>query len=358
MRLTRLEIRDVRCVGHALLQPSARLNLICGPNGSGKTTLLEAIHLLGTARSFRTHLAGDVVKIGQPTLRVVARISRPDGRVSTVGIERSRSSTTIRLDGRTVRSASDLAASLPLVLITPDSHALIGGGPRERRRLMDWTLFHVKPNYLADWQRYYRGLKQRNALLRRRTTRQACRDWEGELAVAAERLHEARAKAADALSGHLETYSSVLLDARVTLRYEPGWEIRQTLEAALDDKWEGDCALGSTRVGPHRAEIVFTVDGQPAARILSRGQAKLLVVALALAQARVLRDATGDNPVFLVDDLPAELDPVSRGKFLGMLDATGAQVFVTSTEPGLISLNGLESQVFHVKQGEVIAAAA
>ena len=171
MRLGQIEVRNLRVLSALDCAPGEGLNVFVGANGSGKTSILEAIHLLGSGRSFRTHRLVELISRGQSWLRVRADIRGESGAVESVGVEKGSDGLRIRVGGEAIRSASELARRLPLVVITPDSQRLLTDGAGLRRQLMDWALFHVEPTYLAVLQRYRRALRQRNAPRRRNSAR-------------------------------------------------------------------------------------------------------------------------------------------------------------------------------------------
>ena len=152
------------------LNPSPRINILHGDNGSGKTSLLEAIHLLGMARSFRSTRLNPVISHEQGSCTVFGQVELGEEQSSALGISRDRSGEIrIRINGQSVRSAAELAETLPLQLINPDSFRLLEGAPKLRRQFLDWGVFHVEPRFLQAWQRLQQALRQRNSWLRHGT---------------------------------------------------------------------------------------------------------------------------------------------------------------------------------------------
>lgn len=332
--LARLEIADFRNLAALRLDCGPGLNLIGGDNAAGKTSLLEAIYLLGRARSFRTARPAELIRRGAAHLRLVARLER-GGRSETLGLQRDGAQFTARLGGAPVGSLAELARALPVLLLTPDSHRLLDDGPRPRRRFLDWGVFQRDAGFLAHWRRYQLALRQRNAALRQPAMLKSLPGWEAELAAAAAPLDVARAAFIAALAAAAQPELAALLDAPqvLALDYRRGWPTGAGLAGVLAEAREADRRAGHTRCGAHRADFAVKLGGRPPGEALSRGQHKLLVAALVLAQAALYREATGEPCVLLVDDLPAELDAAHRARFLARLAATGAQVFVTAIEP-------------------------
>ncbi|MBI3773279.1 MAG: DNA replication/repair protein RecF [Gammaproteobacteria bacterium] len=350
MSLTYLEITDLRNLPKVVMEPSPRFNIIIGANGSGKTSLLEAIYLLGRGRSFRTAYGRRAVREGQTALTVFGRTSAPA--VTTVGIQIKNGALRAKIGGEWLKKVSELASVLPLLFISPDADKLIKGSPRQRRRFLDWGLFHVEPSFLGVWQRYNRALLQHNAEIQQSSSGRGS-PWAAQLAEAGIQLHQLRQQYALAIQAQFDQYLTLLSPiSGVDCQYQAGWPAEMTLAEALDKGRERDRRMGFTQNGPHRAELALRVNGRPAEQFLSGGQQKLVACALLLAQAAIYRAHSGDACLLLVDDLPAELDPRHRRTLLELLYQLGGQVFITATDSTQLPLEGLDlMQMFHVEHG-------
>jgi len=349
MYLHNLEIQQLRNIEHERLHFDPALNLLVGPNASGKTSLLEAVSLLTLGRSFRTPRIDELQTHHRSHLLVVG-LFQQNGNTTRIGLRREGRKTQVKKDGQNISRTTDMLGQVSLHVMTPESHEILDKGPKLRRRYLDWGVFHVKPAYLTCWQRYHRGLRQRNNSLRHREPRSQIQAWDRPLIQEAEQLHQYRADYIHDLTPALTQYGQTLLDTELKFEYRAGWDIEQgSLGEQLLASLQQDLERGYTRLGPHRADLSIRHANEPVLNVFSRGQQKLLVCVMTLAQA--LRD---DKPgLILVDDLPAELDPIRRGRLMTALQETGAQVFVTATEPGLISTEGWAShKVFHVEHGK------
>ena len=353
MSLVHLEIARVRNLDTISLDPAERINLIHGENASGKTSLLEAIHLLSLGRSFRSNSIQSVIQRGQETLTVFGRVQGPGG-LTSVGIEKGRQLTRIRINQQTVQKSSALAAVMPVQVINPDIHRLFEQGPRYRRQFLDWGLFHVEPAFLSVWQAYHKVLRQRNAALRARSAPREVRYWDSQLLEQGQRLSELRRQYLADLQPWLEQYVGKLLDIIPTVSYQSGWAREVDFAAAIERGFERDRQQGFTHSGPHRADLVIRHEARPVQEHFSRGQQKLLACAMRLAQVAQYRASQAKVPVLLVDDLPAELDPERRARLMTLLMQSGAQLFITATEPELISLPDEDNtKMFHVEHGSI-----
>lgn len=375
MAIQRLEVTGLRNLRHVRLEGFGRVNIISGPNGSGKTSLLEAVYLLGMGRSFRGSRIGPLINHDMESLVVHGDILGVGGQHHSLGLLRSKAGEQqARIDRKPVASLVEMARELPLQVLDSDSFALIDGGPKVRRQFMDWGVFHVKPSFLDLWRRAQRALKQRNSLLRGAglgRSSQAARArisgddgldaWERELAHSAEQLDILRQEYLEILRPHLSQMLGAFPDLPgISLEYRRGWRADQSLSELLLAGREKDLDIGYTQAGPHRATLEIKADGLSAVDVLSRGQQKLVVASLRLAQGACLAEATGRQGVFLVDDLPAELDSEHRRTLSGLLAGLGAQVFITSVDADIVRgpmsmepwFQQDEVKWFHVERGE------
>lgn len=366
--LMRIQISDLRNLNSISISPSLNINLFYGENGSGKTSFLEGLSLLGHGRSFRSHKSRSLISHDQSTLTAFAEVEGL-GLRSTVGLQKSRNGNTqIRVNGEAATSAAALAQLLPLQILNADSFQLIEGSPLQRRRFLDWMVFHVKPNFMEPWRRLQRVIKQRNSLLRRdKITRLDLRPWDKEFAELSEFIHTLRQSVFEEFS---ERASELINDfaegfGSVEIAYLPGWNTEQAWEQLLAESFDKDVRYGYTHIGPHRADLKFTTEGKPAADVLSRGQEKSLIASLHIAQAKLYQEKTNNPCVFLVDDLLAELDEKNTTRLATWLNRLQGQVFVTgvSKEPLLAAWHVDEDattlkvasdiKVFHVEQGKI-----
>jgi DNA replication and repair protein RecF len=335
-------------------------NVVYGINGSGKTSLLEAAHILGTARSFRSGGAKSLITHGQESYVVHGeRLASGGGRVS-MGVQREKSGgITLRLAGEPSRSVSSLADELPLLLINADSFDLLVGEPANRRRFMDWGVFHVEHNLRDHRRRFQRALTQRNHLLRRgKLEASELEVWTRDLAVHAELVSAGRERFLAALGAVFEPLMRELAPeiGPVNLSYRRGWDASSSYADSLQRSLASDQEQGFTQSGPQRADIRVTVGGYSAAETLSRGQQKLLVCALKLAQGQILAGEQG-GVLYLIDDLPSELDAERCERVCRALAAMRVQTLITCVSASAIPAEWLGSDaevaMFHVKQGFV-----
>ncbi|MFD2191357.1 DNA replication/repair protein RecF [Pistricoccus aurantiacus] len=363
MPLDRLVMQGLRNLAALDIRPSPGINLILGANGSGKTSLLEGIHILGLGRSFRTHRLKHAIAYEADSLTLHGRVA--GNPPIPLGVRRDRQAQELEMSlaGERIARTASLAEVLPLQLINPDTFRLLEGTPKARREFLDWGVFHVKHGFFDVWKRVRQALKHRNALLRHdRMDLRSLDIWDREFTHWSERLDRLREDYFEAfIPVFEETLSELLDEPGLELRYSRGWDKERSLAEILQQGRAGDRQMGFTQQGPQRADLRIRLHRRPAVEILSRGQQKLVVSALKLAQGRLLERTTGRTCLYLIDDLPAELDNQHRKRFCRWLERMNCQVFVTSVEPqALGGIWQLETPVmmFHVKQGRIEAGSA
>lgn len=353
MSLCEITIRNFRILESVSLALSPTLNLITGRNASGKTSFLESLHFLSRARSFRPVRTDNLIRHGCESLLVAGRIEGFAGRSIPLGIERNRKETRARLDGQTVSGIAQLTQALPLLALHPESHELVSGGPAERRAYLDWGVFHQETTFLEAWQRYQRALMQRNKSIKTGQREAAIKAWDSQLVEQAERIDRARESYFSDVLKQINDYQTTLLPGReLEIEYRRGWPSDEAMSDVLNRSLNRDREQGFTRYGPHRAELAIRFEGMPADKTASRGQQKLIVALLKIAQAAQYSKALGRTCVFLIDDLPSELDEIHRGVCLEALAELSNQVFVSAIREDDLDLGAWNNiKMFHVEHG-------
>ncbi len=360
MALTSLHLHDFRNIKQAQLDFHPGWNLIYVANGSGKTSLLEAIYLLAHGRSFRTGKPYKVIRHEQAQYTLFARVDWSMQQIA-LGMQRDRQGDwQVRLNGEAVQRLADCASLLPVQLLQPESFRLFFGGPKERRQFFDLGLFHVEPSFYDTWLRFHKVLKQRNALLKsRQAYGSQYQYWDQQYVELAVQLQQLRQQ-------YLQTLSSVLLTltadvpslAGLQLELAPGWQVRSG-EAAelwqqLQDSFSSDLKAGYSQLGPQKADLRLKVDGEYVDDLLSRGQLKVLLFALKVAQSNVIAQRGHKQPLLLIDDLASELDDQSKRQIFKFLAQLQSQVFITAIEPDQILPHlTQDAALFHVEHGQI-----
>lgn len=355
MRLEQLRMHGLRCITEVGITLDPAINLFVGANGAGKTSVLEAAFLLSHARSFRSGAKEALLQRGSTQLSVFAEIRHADDRACRVGLGRGGVRWEAKVDGASV-AIGQLVRECAVVCFEPGSHALIAGAAEERRRFLDWGVFHVERDFLSSWRRYQRALKQRNSLLRSALapTDELFAPWEVELAQSGQHIDNQRRAYLDLLQPKLQASIAGLLPelGAVDLRYRRGWPEGQDLAQQLRAQRGRDLARGHTTFGVHRADWSIAFEQAPLREHLSRGQEKLTALACMLAQAELYAEHLGEWPIVCLDDLASELDQSHQTAVVTQLIAANAQVLLTGTEVPQ-ALVTVPSRVFHVEQGQL-----
>jgi len=350
MGLVDLRIKNLRILEEVEMVPTAGINLIVGGNGSGKTSVLEAIYLLGRGRSFRGQRIQQVIRTGNDCLEVMGRSD--DSNRLVAGIRRCTKESALRINGEPVKKISELARTFPLHLVTPRTHELLERGPEIRRRFLDWGLFHVEPGFHELFRRYQRTLRQRNEALKKQP--KTARIWDSQLADWGEKIDDLRLAYLLELSNQLGAIRQDIGPAgHISVTLRKGWPKGLSLSEALEKHAKHDIQQGFTLSGPHRTDVVVTMEGEPVINRLSRGQQKLLVLGLIVAQSTLFSKGNDSRGMLLVDDLAAELDEEARTAVMMLLGNLETQVFVTALPGSKLPIVSADCTVFHVEQGNI-----
>lgn len=339
-RLESLAIRDFRNLERVDVELPVPGILVVGDNGQGKTNFLEAIYYLQLLRSMRGARDQDLVRFGAAGFHLAARVASDRATEVAIGFERAGKRKRVRLDGAVVDRLGEAVGALPVVMFSPADVDLVAGGPAARRRFLDIMLAVASRGYLRALQRYRAALARRNAALRDAARHHGARAvarvevWDEPLAEhgavlwmerdawvrqVSDRFTElCRAIGGDTISiRHASTLSELSVES----------DRRIALLRALEEQRNADVRFGLTRTGPHRDDLLITMETAGASRELrvfgSAGQQRSAAIALRLLEAETLRDRRGGSPVFLLDDPFAELDAPRTQRIVSQLSGNG-----------------------------------
>src|SRR6516162_942066 len=350
MSLREITLSNLRCIEHAELHLPPGLTLVYGGNGSGKTSLLEGMFVLGRGRSFRTRNSERLISRGQAHMRVTGQVRSEHDEGVRLGVEVTRTGTAARVAGQSAETLAELSQAFAVQVIEPGIHRLVEEGGYRRRRWLDWAVFHVEPHFVDSWLRYTRVLKQRNAALK--TQAQTVAVWDADLARLGQTITESRQRLLDRLQPYWQAAVTALSGLEVELHYQRGWGQDHTLAEALATSRATDEVRRQTHAGPHRADVAVRLHGRAARDVLSRGQQKLVAVAMTVAQLRLLQHATDMTPTLLLDDPAAELDAERLQRFIDEVASLRCQLVVTSLHSES-RLFGTPESTFYMEGGRV-----
>ena len=386
MRILRFSAERFRNLAQASLEPCPGVNVIYGENGQGKTNLVEGIWLFTGCRSFRTSENAELIQRGSGKAELAAVFeSNAREQRAELRIEKRRA---LRLNGFEEETPRRLLGVFPAVAFTPATLALAQGGPGERRRFLDVALSMLRPAYAVRLSKYLKALAQRNALLRQAAAANAdaaalealLLPWDETLAAEAAAIAAARRQYLAEMIPHAQAFYEGISGGRerldisflpAGLSYEE-WSEGGTADrsaagggtadrsaasggtaeylVALRRNRKSDLRRQMTHAGPHRDDLLLTLDGVSLRSFGSQGQQRSAALALKLAEAAMLREQAEECPVTLLDDVMSELDARRQADLLRYLE--GWQVFITCCEPSHL-LHGKCGKAFEVRGGSV-----
>lgn len=354
MHISKLAIHQFRNISSAEIALVPGFNGFYGNNGSGKTSILEAIFYLAMAKSFRSHYGRYIIQEGADAFTLFAQVESAEA--FKLGIHKPRQGdATLKYQNEAIPTQGEWITKLPVLLCNHDTYQLLDAGPKIRRQFIDWGVFHVKHDFFRHWQILQKALRQRNSALRAGLSEQDIAAWDQQLIDASQHLTQLRlAYLSELLPIFKNILDNFLVIEDLNIVFYQGWPDNEDYLSVLKTSLFRDRQYGYTRYGPQRADLRFMLGQHPVEEVLSRGQQKVFVAALKLAQGQILRQI--NKPcLYLVDDLPSELDDSKQQDIIRILGETASQVLVTGINRGVLEplLVGYEGKMFHVKQGIV-----
>jgi DNA replication and repair protein RecF len=367
LHLSSLALSNFRNYKEMRVRFSPGLNVIYGQNAQGKTNLLEAIYMLATGKSPRTNRDQELIMEGESAASARAAVTRKTGDLSVellFGLETRKQ---VKLNGIAEKKIANLIGNLAAVLFSPDDLQLLKGSPSGRRRFLDIELSQLSQTYLHHLIVYNRTLSQRNTLLKQEKVDQAL------LAVYDEQLLDSgpqiilrRHEAVQRLRLLAAKYHHLVAEGKETLCIEyqsQGIEndptpslsvITQRLRDLMGQRRHEEIRRSVTLVGPHRDDLLFTINERDARFYGSQGQQRTAVLALKLAELEFMFEELGEYPVLLLDDVASELDPNRRNYLLRAVQE-GVQTFVSCTdlEDLMVRTWPAEHRLFRVQSGQI-----
>ncbi|MDB9313923.1 DNA replication/repair protein RecF [Spirulina sp. CS-785/01] len=373
MFLRRLHLRQFRNYTDQKVQFEAQKTILVGNNAQGKSNLLEAVELLATLNSHRTSRDRDLVQNEQTTGQITATVERKHSTIELGILLRKQGRRTLKLNTETLRRQMEFLGQVNAVQFSGLDLDLVRGGPEIRRNWLDALVIQLEPVYAYILQQYNQVLRQRNALLRR-LKQEEMRSlsegekmqlalWDSQLAANGSRVTRRRARVLGRLVPIAQEWHRLISGAKeqLEIHYTPNvpWtqdnpeQVQQAFLSKIEQRRTAEKYQGRTVVGTHRDEIELVINNTPARAYGSQGQQRTLVLALKLAELKLIEEVIGEPPLLLLDDVLAELDPNRQNQLLEAIQGR-FQTLITATHINAFDAQWLNaSQIFSVAAGEV-----
>jgi DNA replication and repair protein RecF len=382
MYLKTLHLRQFRNYRDCQVKFDAPKTILVGNNAQGKSNLLEAVELLATLKSHRSTRDRELVMEAAPVGQIRAQLERAYGSVELALTLREKGRRTAALNREPLRRQLDFLGVLNAVLFSSLDLDLVRGSPDRRRNWLDSILTQLEPVYAYILQQYNQVLRQRNALLKRyrhqdaegrlnEASSKAQIDelalWDAQLATTGSRVTRRRARMLQRLAPIAQAWHASISGEteRLEITYAPNVNLEQDdpegVQQAFLEKLQQrripEQRQGTTLVGPHRDEVEFAIDRTPARAYGSQGQQRTLVLALKLAELKLIEEVVGEPPLLLLDDVLAELDPNRQNQLLDAIQDR-FQTLITTTHLGSFDSQWLKSsQILSVQAGQILGSA-
>jgi len=363
MKINRIYLDGFRNYEKAEVSFDPRLNLVYGDNAQGKSNLLEAISYLGMASSFRGARENEIIGHAQDYFYIKGDIiGEQDGTITMEAAADRKGKRKWKLNGEQITRLADIIGVFHTVIFAPEDIWLVKAGPDQRRRYLNRQLSQNKKTYCRDQLMYQHILRQRNACLKNAEDGKVPDSlpvWDKQLVQTGSRIILERRRAVARLQElAYEIHGSLAHGEEIALRYLSSLKTEETEPAAIEAFFAKELLRlrtpelirGMTLVGPHRDDMGIFINGHPAKEFGSQGQQRTAALSCKLAELELAREAKGEYPVLLLDDVMSELDEERRRSILKKAREC-TQTFITAVTPEIAKLPGKR---FHIVSGTVI----
>lgn len=361
MHLQRIEAYHFRNLTGALdFDPG--LNVVYGQNAQGKSSWLEAVYLLATTKSFRTNYPKEAIRHGLTEAVLRGTVARGN-LTKDLQLLVSESVKQSFVNGKR-EPVTRYLGNLDAIAFTADEMEIVRGAPEWRRKFVDRGLVSTLPAYLGTLSEYARVLKQKNALLREaaksdkpETYADLIQPWNDQLVALGTEIHTLRVGYVKKLQAQLKP--ELFQHEQITIRYKSSLEGRGDLgnyaalfRERLSLRLKNEIGIGYALVGPHRDDLEVLFDGYELAKYGSSGQQRSALLILDLAQMSVYHTVFDEYPLFLIDDIDAELDRERIGILLDFL-ADKAQTLVSTSKRSIADRYRARARTLFVSAGQL-----
>ena len=341
-----------------------RLNIIYGNNGQGKTNWLEAIYLLARTKSFRTQRLQEAIKFGEDLAIVRGTVTTGIDLERELQVSLQNNTKTILVNAKR-ETLTRYLTQLQVFSFTAADLDVVRGMPEARRRFIDRGVSSLRPAYLKTIADYNKVIKQKNMVLQLANegefTLEKAEDllgpWNDQLIRLGVLIHQAREEYVASLNGALERQ---LFERRdVTTRYVSSLENKgdlndyeSVLRSRMALRLPAEVASGHALIGPHRDDLEIHLDGREIRVYGSSGQQRSALLLLDLAAISLYNSSANDHPVFIIDDVDAELDERRIRHLLEYLE-NRTQTFITTSKRSHVEGFFSRANVYEIEEGIV-----
>ncbi len=351
MYIKSLDLKNFRNYEEEKIEFCPEKNIIYGSNGQGKTNIIEALYFLQTGRSYRCTKEKEVIKFGEEYARIEAEFIKNEIKNNALFFISDKKS--VKLNGVNIDRLSEIIGNINIVIFTPDHLNLIKEGPSVRRNFLDSFISQLKKSYFKNLVSYYKVLKQRNNILKKKNKDMlsTISVWDEKLAELSVSICEMRQNIIEKINEKINNVT--LAKEKLKLVYVPGikgdFKDKENIINQLQQGIDRDMEYGMTMTGPHRDDFEIYLDGNNIKKYGSQGQQRSCVLKLKLCECEIIKEKTGEMPPILLDDILSELDEERRHLFIENIKDT--QVIITCTDKDF--LKGMDGYYFKVENGKV-----
>jgi DNA replication and repair protein RecF len=361
MQLESLEVHNFRNLQGEIICGNG-LNVLVGENGQGKTNWLEAIYLLATSKSFKTPKLNEIIRFGQNLTTVRGRVRASTEIVRDIQVAIQGNVKSLSVNGKK-ETTGNYIGQLHAVVFNADGLEIVRGLPDARRRFLDGGIVSIYPPFLQTITDFNRVIRQKNTLLQSVQSGQTSIEkvaeilvpWNDQLISLAGRIHKSRVRFVERLNGAFE--KDLFGHEKMCIRYASSLEgkgdltdYEELLAERLKIRFQAELAAGHALIGPHRDDLEVTFDGHDIRKYGSAGQQRSALLLLLIANLSVFFAQREEYPLFLLDDIDAELDYARIGRLLEFLHGK-IQTFVTTSKQSFVEKFGTNATIFHVENG-------
>ena len=357
MIIKSIELRNFRNYEELDIHFDSHTNILYGDNAQGKTNILEAAYMSGTTKSHKGSRDKEIIRFNQNEshIRTIVRKNEKDYQIDMH--LRKNGAKGVAINKIPIKKASEIFGILNIVFFSPEDLDIIKNGPLERRRFIDLELCQLDKLYLSDLSRYNKVLNQRNRLLKDICYRQELIDtlpvWDTQLLSYGRSIIKKRRQFVEELNEIISEIHSRISGGKehLVLKYEPSID-DIFFEDELMRAKSRDLKICQTTVGPHRDDLLFSIEDVDIRKYGSQGQQRTSALSLKLSEIDLVKRSIKNTPVLLLDDVLSELDSSRQNYLLNSI--TDIQTIITCTGLEEFVRNRFEiNRIFQVVNGKV-----